>query len=230
MSRKGSSTAVRSPATKPGTPTSSSTCASSRPTTCGWMGPTCRPRWHRSSSSPSTTARGSRMSSTACSSTNSGRTARPGSREPRACSRLWAGTWAECWGRSPTAVLLRPHTSDPHSVSIGIGCPPRRSEEHEMPEGSPVLQLLDQVSLPFDLGRPDVMSVTIELEPGSAGSPPHRHSGPVFAYLIEGELIFELEGEPQRVIKAGEAFWEPGGDLVHWQAANNLSDGFTKFL
>jgi len=99
-----------------------------------------------------------------------------------------------------------------------------------MPEGSPVLQLLDQVSLPFDLGRPDVMSVTIELEPGSAGSPPHRHSGPVFAYLIEGELIFELEGEPQRVIKAGEAFWEPGGDLVHWQAANNLSDGFTKFL
>jgi quercetin dioxygenase-like cupin family protein len=99
-----------------------------------------------------------------------------------------------------------------------------------MPTGTPVYQLLDHVRLPFDLGRPDVMSVTIELEPGSAGSPPHRHSGPVFGYLIEGELVFELEGEPERVIKAGEAFWEPGGDVVHWQAANNLSDGYTKFL
>jgi quercetin dioxygenase-like cupin family protein len=90
--------------------------------------------------------------------------------------------------------------------------------------------MLDHVSLPFDIGQPDVMSVTIELAPGSAGSPPHRHSGPVFAYMLQGELIFELEGELPRVIKAGEAFWEPGGDLVHWQAANNLTDGITKFL
>ncbi|MGD8167173.1 cupin domain-containing protein [Herbiconiux sp. P16] len=90
--------------------------------------------------------------------------------------------------------------------------------------------MLDHVSVPFERGRPDVMTVTIELEPGALGSGPHRHSGPVFGYLIEGELIFELEGEPERVIKAGEAFWEPGGDLVHWQAANNLADGYTTFL
>jgi quercetin dioxygenase-like cupin family protein len=99
-----------------------------------------------------------------------------------------------------------------------------------MSNGSPTDDLLDHVAMPFDLGRPDVMSMTIELEPGSAGSPPHRHSGPVFAYLIEGELIFELEGDPERVIKTGEAFWEPGGDVVHWQAANNLADRPTKFL
>ncbi|MGD0246648.1 MAG: cupin domain-containing protein [Streptosporangiaceae bacterium] len=52
--------------------------------------------------------------------------------------------------------------------------------------------------------------MTIELPPGSPGTPPHRHSGPVFGYLLEGEMIFELEGEPERVIRAGEAFWEPG--------------------
>ncbi|WP_019179576.1 cupin domain-containing protein [Microbacterium yannicii] len=92
------------------------------------------------------------------------------------------------------------------------------------------IQLLDHVELDFDLGQPNVVTVTIELEPGSAGSPPHRHSGPVFAYLIEGELIFELEGEPARVIRAGEAFWEPGGDLIHYQAANNLDDGYTRFV
>jgi quercetin dioxygenase-like cupin family protein len=99
-----------------------------------------------------------------------------------------------------------------------------------MPDPAPTYQMLGHVQLPFDLGRPDVMTMTVELEPGSAGSAPHRHSGPVFGYLIEGELLFELEGEPARTITAGEAFWEPGGDLVHWQAANNLSDGYTKFL
>lgn len=99
-----------------------------------------------------------------------------------------------------------------------------------MSDGKPVFAMLDHVTIPFDLGRPDVMTVTVELEPGSAGSPPHRHSGPVFGYVIEGGLIFELEGEPERVITAGEAFWESGGDLVHWQAATNLSDGYTKFL
>lgn len=92
------------------------------------------------------------------------------------------------------------------------------------------MQMLDHVQLGFDLGQPNVMTVTIELEPGSAGSPPHRHSGPVFGYLIEGELIFELEGEPERVIRQGEAFWEPGGSVIHYRAANNLADGRTKFL
>ena len=27
-------------------------------------------------------------------------------------------------------------------------------------------------------------------------TPPHRHSGPVFGYMLEGEMIFELEGRP----------------------------------
>ncbi|MET7671850.1 cupin domain-containing protein [Micromonospora luteifusca] len=75
-----------------------------------------------------------------------------------------------------------------------------------------------------------VMTGTVELPAGDPGSPPHRHSGPVFGYVLEGEMIFELEGEPERVIKAGEAFWEPGGDVIHYQAANNLPDRTTKFL
>jgi quercetin dioxygenase-like cupin family protein len=39
------------------------------------------------------------------------------------------------------------------------------------------------------------MTVLIELPPGDLGSPPHRHSGPVYGYMIEEEMIFELEGE-----------------------------------
>jgi quercetin dioxygenase-like cupin family protein len=74
------------------------------------------------------------------------------------------------------------------------------------------------------------MTVQIDLPPGDPGSPPHRHSGPVFGYMLEGEMIFELEGEPERVIRAGEAFWEPGGGVIHYQAANNLADRWSRFV
>jgi len=76
----------------------------------------------------------------------------------------------------------------------------------------------------------EVMTATIELPPGDAGTPPHRHSGPVFGYMLDGEMTFELEGEPARVIRAGEAFWEPGGDVIHYQAANHLSDAWSRFV
>ena len=95
---------------------------------------------------------------------------------------------------------------------------------------TPDIRLLDQAHLEQGVGPSHVMTVTIQLEPGSAGSPPHRHSGPVFGYLVEGELVFELEGEPERVIRSGEAFWEPGGDVIHYQAANNLTDARTVFV
>ncbi|MGW0203210.1 cupin domain-containing protein [Nonomuraea sp. NPDC003201] len=74
------------------------------------------------------------------------------------------------------------------------------------------------------------MTALIELPPGDPGTLPHRHAGPVFGYMLEGEMIFELEGEPERVIRAGEAFWEPGGDVIHYQAANNLPDTWSRFV
>ncbi|MFB4299662.1 cupin domain-containing protein [Actinomadura sp. NTSP31] len=76
----------------------------------------------------------------------------------------------------------------------------------------------------------EAMTATLELPPGDPGTPPHRHSGPVFGYVLEGELLFELEGEPARVIRAGEAFWEPGGDVIHYLAANNLPEATTRFV
>jgi quercetin dioxygenase-like cupin family protein len=42
--------------------------------------------------------------------------------------------------------------------------------------------------------------------------------------VLEGEMLFELEGQPERVIRAGEAFWEPGGDVIHYQDGNNRND------
>jgi quercetin dioxygenase-like cupin family protein len=76
----------------------------------------------------------------------------------------------------------------------------------------------------------EAMVVTIELPPGDPGSPPHRHSGPVFGYVIEGRLAYELEGRGAQVIRAGKAFWEPGGDLIHYRAGNASADSTCRFV
>src|SRR3990170_7737235 len=90
---------------------------------------------------------------------------------------------------------------------------------------------IQSVTPPFIPSDAEVMTSVIEWPPGSAGAPPHRHpGGPSFGYVLEGEMLFELEGEPERVVRAGEAFWEPGGDVIHYQDGNNLADARTRFV
>ncbi|MFF4896211.1 cupin domain-containing protein [Streptomyces sp. NPDC001068] len=74
------------------------------------------------------------------------------------------------------------------------------------------------------------MTIRVEWEPGAPGTPPHRHFGPAFGYVLEGAVRFELEGEPERVVEAGGTFWEPGGDVIHYQDGNALADARTRFV
>lgn len=91
-----------------------------------------------------------------------------------------------------------------------------------------VIQSVTPPTIPHDA---DAMTAIIEWGPGDAGAPPHRHpGGPCFGYVLEGEMLFELEGEAPRVIRAGEAFWEPGGDVIHYSDGNNRDDVPLRFL
>jgi hypothetical protein len=96
------------------------------------------------------------------------------------------------------------------------------------------LRLLDEFHAPAlaagIAATPHMMTVEVELPPGSPGTAPHRHSGPVCGYMVEGAMVFELEGEAPRVVRAGEAFHEPGGDVIHYQAANHLPDARSRFV
>ena len=91
------------------------------------------------------------------------------------------------------------------------------------------IRVVQEVEPPFIPAGAHAMTIVVEFPPGHPGNPPHRHSGPCFGYVLAGEMVFELEGELARVVRAGEAFWEPGGDVIHYQDGNNCDDVPVRF-
>jgi quercetin dioxygenase-like cupin family protein len=63
--------------------------------------------------------------------------------------------------------------------------------------------------------------VEVTLEPAEAGVP-HRHPGPAFVYVLEGEYELGIDDQPTKVFKAGETFYEPTGCLH--RVSKNPSD------
>jgi quercetin dioxygenase-like cupin family protein len=55
-------------------------------------------------------------------------------------------------------------------------------------------------------------AVEVTIEPGRAGVA-HRHPGPGFGYILEGEYEWGIDDQPARILKAGETFYEPAGCL-----------------
>src|SRR5947208_640251 len=55
-------------------------------------------------------------------------------------------------------------------------------------------------------------TVELTIEPGQS-SAPHRHPGPVFGYVLEGEYEWAIGDQPAKLLKAGETFYEPTGCL-----------------
>lgn len=48
----------------------------------------------------------------------------------------------------------------------------------------------------------------IHLEPGVAPGF-HTHNGPVVGSVIEGSVIYQIDGEPENVLGPGDVFYEP---------------------
>ena len=55
-------------------------------------------------------------------------------------------------------------------------------------------------------------TVELTIEPGQS-SAPHRHPGPVFGYVLEGEYEWGLDDQPVKSLKVGDTFYEPTGSL-----------------
>ena len=59
-----------------------------------------------------------------------------------------------------------------------------------------------------DIGGKEVRLVLLTVKPG-ATSEPHRHTGPVFAYVLEGTIQNQVDPEPLKTYHAGGFFYEP---------------------
>src|SRR3954468_10069847 len=68
----------------------------------------------------------------------------------------------------------------------------------------------------------------VTFEPGQKDSP-HRHTGPVFGYVLEGEYEHAINDEPVKTYRAGETFYEPTGS-VHRVARNPSGKTRTRLL
>lgn len=95
-------------------------------------------------------------------------------------------------------------------------------------DGSPaaVMQLLTKELA----GNPakEILMSTVIYPPGGA-SPPHRHDAQVFVYVLQGELIMQVQGGPRVTLKPGETFYESPSD-VHSVSANASQTAPAKFL
>ena len=68
----------------------------------------------------------------------------------------------------------------------------------------------------------------VTFEPGQKDSP-HRHTGPVFGYVLEGEYEHAMDDELVKTYKAGETFYEASGSL-HRVARNPSGKTKTRLL
>lgn len=59
-----------------------------------------------------------------------------------------------------------------------------------------------------DIGGKEVRLVLLTVKPGGT-SEPHRHTGPVFAYVLEGTVQNQVDPEPLKTYHAGGFFYEP---------------------
>ncbi len=84
----------------------------------------------------------------------------------------------------------------------------RHDEEHKAVRQLSVREIVERL----DGKEASATAVEVTYEPGQAGAP-HRHPGPTFGYVLEGEYEWAIDDQPARVLKAGETFYEPGGCL-----------------
>ena len=112
-------------------------------------------------------------------------------------------------------------------AAIGVG---GVTLAHHAGKGHVKVTQLSQRDIIEKLDGKDASATVIEVtfEPGQKDSP-HRHAGPVFGYVLEGEYEHAIDDEPVKTYKAGETFYEPSG-CVHRVARNPSEKTRTRLL
>ena len=111
--------------------------------------------------------------------------------------------------------------------AIGVGG--MALARHDEKGGTKVTQLSRRDIVEKLDGKDAGVSVQeVVIEPGERVAP-HRHAGPVFGYVLEGEYEHALDDDPVTTYKAGDTFYEPSG-CVHRVTRNPSAKAKTRLL
>jgi quercetin dioxygenase-like cupin family protein len=112
------------------------------------------------------------------------------------------------------------------TAGIGIGIGGMTAQHHD---GEKV-RIISERNIVEKLDGKDAKATVVEvtIEPGEAGLP-HRHPGPGFGYVVEGEYELGIDDQPSKVLKQGETFYEPTGCL-HRVSKNPSAKGKTRII
>lgn len=83
----------------------------------------------------------------------------------------------------------------------------------------------DGQPLAYPAGTPQITARIVEIPPGGETGR-HRHTIPLFAYMLEGELVVTPDDQPPRHFKPGDAFME----VAAWHNGRNESDKPARLL
>jgi quercetin dioxygenase-like cupin family protein/uncharacterized membrane protein YphA (DoxX/SURF4 family) len=108
------------------------------------------------------------------------------------------------WRRRPTPVALLTPTLLLVPVLHGCAAAPDK-------KGPVTASVLMTQALPQEVGS-EARMLRVDLPP-LAESPPHRHPGAIFAYVLEGEVVSGLDDESPQTYRRGDCWYERPGQV-----------------
>ena len=115
------------------------------------------------------------------------------------------------------------------AAGIGVGGAVTFAAHHDHHEAVKVTQLSQRDIIEKLDGKAASATVNeVTFGPGQEDTP-HRHAGPTFGYVLEGEYEHAIDDEPVKKYKAGDTFYEPTGSL-HRVARNPSAKTRTRLV
>lgn len=114
------------------------------------------------------------------------------------------------------------------AVAVAVGCGfTMAGHPHQDGERVRVLSI-QGIHEKLDGKQAKATMLEVTIGPGESGLA-HRHPGPGFVYVLEGEYELGIDDKPTKMYRAGETFYEPTGCL-HRVSRNPSATGQTRLI
>ena len=99
-------------------------------------------------------------------------------------------------------------------VLVALWVAVARPEPRSTPDTSPPRQSgeIARHALTGALEGFDAVLVEVNFAPGASAAE-HRHPGSILGYVVDGQMRFAINNEPDQIVAAGGTFFEPSGAL-----------------